>query len=82
MTSIEELIRMANQIGQFHQSFPDRAEGLNGTAMHIRRFWDPRMRRALLAHVDETGGSGLDEIVLSAIQTYRHELLAPERAAI
>lgn len=82
MNSIEELIRMANQIGQFHQSFPDRAEGLNGTAMHIRRFWDPRMRRALLAHIDETGGAGLDEMALEAIQAYRNELRPPEGATI
>ncbi len=80
MTSIEELIRMANQIGQFHQSFPDRAEGLNGTAMHIRRFWDPRMRRALLEHIDATNGAELDEIVLEAVRTYRDELAPKKRA--
>ncbi|MHB1327972.1 MAG: formate dehydrogenase subunit delta [Gemmatimonadales bacterium] len=76
------LIQMANQIGQFHRSFPDRAEGLSGTATHIRRFWDPRMRRALLAHVDETGGVGLDEIVVEALRVHRQELLPRDEAAI
>ncbi|MBX3147356.1 MAG: formate dehydrogenase subunit delta [Gemmatimonadales bacterium] len=82
MKGIEELIRMANQIGEFHRSFPDRAEGLSGTATHIRRFWDPRMRRALLEHVDRTGGGGLDEIVLEALRVHRRELLPREEGAI
>ncbi len=81
MTDTALLIQMANQIGQFHRSFPDRAEGLSGTAMHIRRSWDPRMRQALLAHIDETGGAGLDEMVLEAVRLYRNELTPKERAA-
>ena len=47
----EHLIRMANQIGIFFESLPDRAEGLEGIATHIRKFWDPRMRQALLTAV-------------------------------
>ncbi|RQR21294.1 formate dehydrogenase, partial [Burkholderia sp. Bp9143] len=41
------LIDMANQIGAFFESMPDREEALSGIAEHIRRFWEPRMRRAL-----------------------------------
>ncbi|MGU7776422.1 formate dehydrogenase subunit delta, partial [Burkholderia sp. MR1-5-21] len=40
------LIDMANQIGEFFASMPDRDEALAGIADHIRRFWEPRMRRA------------------------------------
>lgn len=32
------LIDMANQIGEFFASMPDRDEGLAGVADHIRRF--------------------------------------------
>jgi len=71
------LVDMANQIGQFHRSFPDHAEALRGTAMHIRRSWDPRMRRALLAHIDTTGGEGLEPLVLEAIAAFRTELTPP-----
>ena len=74
---IHHLVDMANQIGQFHRSFPDHAEALRGTAMHIRRSWDPRMRRALLAHIDTTGGEGLEPIVLEAIAAFRTELTPP-----
>lgn len=74
---IHHLVTMANQIGHFHRSFPDHAEALRGTAMHIRRGWEPRMRRQLLAYIEETKGEGLDPIVLEAIEAYRKELTPP-----
>ena len=74
---IHHLVTMANQIGNFHRSFPDHAEALKGTAMHLRRSWEPRMRRALLAHIEATNGEGLEPIVLEAIEAYRKELTPP-----
>ena len=49
----QHLIVMANQIGAFFASMPDHDEALAGVADHIRRFWEPRMRRAILAALDE-----------------------------
>ena len=46
---IAKLVRMANQIGTFFQAMPDHAEALDGIAQHIQKFWEPRMRRELLA---------------------------------
>jgi formate dehydrogenase subunit delta len=71
------LVSMANQIGSFHASLPNRADALKGTANHIRRFWDPRMRRALLEHIDSHGGEGLDPLVLEAIRANRADLTPP-----
>ena len=69
MSSPEKLVHMANQIGKFFQSQgPDRA--VSGTAEHIRKFWDPRMRKAIFAHVD-AGGAGLDPNVRDAINKLR-----------
>jgi formate dehydrogenase subunit delta len=65
------LVTMANQIGQFYESLPDRAEALSSAASHMRRFWDPRMRRTMLAYIDEHGGEGLEPFALEAIQTHR-----------
>jgi formate dehydrogenase subunit delta len=47
------LITMANQIGEFFASMPDRAQAQANIADHIRRYWDPRMRRAILAALDD-----------------------------
>ena len=67
--SPEKLVYMANQIGTFFASQgPDAA--VAGTAEHIKKFWDPRMRDAILLHLDQ-GGAGLDPAVRAAIDTLK-----------
>jgi len=73
---IQRLIHMANQIGAFFQAEPDRAVALEGIAAHLKRFWDPRMRKQILTWLDEHGGEGLSEIVAEAIRLNRDKLLA------
>lgn len=70
----QNLVHMANQIGQFYEALPNRAEGLAGIAGHIRRSWDPRMRAALLLYIDEQGGDGLRPMVREAIELKREDL--------
>ena len=67
--SPDRLIYMANQIGKFFES---QAHGtaVPGIAEHIRKFWDPRMRSAILAHLD-AGGAGLDPDVRDAIASLK-----------
>lgn len=67
---VDNLVRMVNRIGAFFSAMPDRQEALDGIAEHIRRFWEPRMRRELMAHVD-AGGDGIDPIVAEAIHKHR-----------
>ena len=62
----DTLVRMANQIADFFQSYPE-AEGVEGVATHIKKFWDPRMRRGIFAHLAE-GGAGLKPLALKALQ--------------
>lgn len=67
--SPDRLIYMANQIGTFFRSQgPDKA--VPGIAEHIRKFWDPRMKSAILAHL-EAGGAGLDPPVRDAIASLK-----------
>jgi formate dehydrogenase subunit delta len=63
--SPDKLVYMANQIGKF---FAHEAEdkAVADTADHLQKFWDPRMRKAILVHL-ATGGAGLDPIALKAI---------------
>ncbi len=70
----DSLIRMANQIGQFFEAMPDRSEALEDIAQHLKKFWEPRMRLALLAHVDGAGGTGLSSMVTEAIRHHRSTL--------
>lgn len=69
------LVHMANQIGEYFGAFPDRAEALEGIAQHIGKFWAPRMRRQLLAHLDgPAGGAGLQPLVREAVVSHRAAL--------
>jgi formate dehydrogenase subunit delta len=67
--SPDRLIYMANQIGKFFQS-QGQGNAVPGIAEHIRKFWDPRMRTAILAHLDG-GGAGLDPDVRDAVESLK-----------
>ena len=64
---IDHLVTMANQIGAFFNSEPDKAVAAKSVATHLTRYWDPRMRREIVAHYKEAGGAGLDPVPRSAI---------------
>ena len=65
---IDSLIRMANDIGAFFASEPEAEQKANGVLNHIKRFWDPRMRSQIIAHVAE-GGEGLSDTALAAVRS-------------
>jgi len=66
---IHHLVTMANQIADFFKtSNPDRGEAVVGTAHHLRSFWDPRMRREIVAHLSGKGDEGLNEIARDAVR--------------
>ena len=69
MSSPDRLVYMANQIGKFFQS-QGHDKAVPGIADHIHKFWDPRMRTAIFAHLD-AGGAGLDPNVRDAIETLK-----------
>ena len=64
---IERLVAMANDIGAFFDADPDKTEAAKGVANHITRFWDPRMRRQMIAHYRD-GGAGLKDLPRAAIE--------------
>ena len=71
---IENLVRMANRIGDFFGALPDADEAVDGVANHLQRFWEPRMRAAILRHLDATGGAGLQPVVVEALRKHRATL--------
>lgn len=85
MNNIDHLIQLANRIGDFFEALPDRQEGLDGIADHIRKFWEPRMRTAMLNFLAEhpegrTQEAELSEIAKEAIMQNR-EMLTPRASA-
>ncbi len=76
---ISHLVRMANQIGAFFSAMPDRKQAVADIAGHLQKFWEPRMRRALLEFVAEhpdgrSDSVALDGIVLEAVQGHADSL--------
>jgi formate dehydrogenase subunit delta len=68
-SSPDHLVYMANQIGKFFQS-QGHNKAVPGVADHIRKFWDPRMRKQIYAHLD-AGGAGLDPDVRAALESLK-----------
>jgi len=70
--SPDRLVYMANQIGTYFasQHGTDPAVGITD---HLRKFWDPRMRKEIIAHAGR-GGEGLDPVVLRAVRTLGNSL--------
>ena len=55
---------MANQIALFFAAYPQQ-EAVAGVADHLKKFWEPRMRRQLAEYI-AGGGAGLHALVLEA----------------
>ena len=64
--NVERLVAMANDIGAFFKGEPVREDAVAGIAGHLKRFWDPRMRKRIVEHA-RAGGAGMDELVREAV---------------
>ena len=65
-----KLIRMANQIATFFESKPHEL-GVAGVAEHINKFWEPRMRKAIVQKMDGGEATDLSPVVRDAIDAHR-----------
>ncbi len=68
---IENLVKMANQIGAFFESMPDREQAKADIANHIQKFWEPRMKKTFLEKIDSGEAKELIPMVREAIDTHR-----------
>ncbi|MDE2259007.1 MAG: formate dehydrogenase subunit delta [Betaproteobacteria bacterium] len=66
----EHLIKMANDIGAFFEAMPNREQATKDVAAHIRKFWEPRMQKSLMAYLSTHGDAGLKDIVRDALREF------------
>ena len=70
----EQLIKMANQIGDFYESFPDKKQAQMDIAGHLNKFWAISMRQQIAQYVKDNAGnaaaSGLHALVAAAISKH------------
>ncbi len=62
----EHMVHMANQIARFFAAYP-REQAVEGVVDHLKKFWEPRMRKDIEAYVAK-GGQGLDALVVDAVK--------------
>ena len=65
---INNLVVMVNRIGDFYESMPDQAEAKKEIATHIIKFWEPRMREALIANLDNDSTASLHPTIRAAVK--------------
>jgi formate dehydrogenase subunit delta len=53
---------------------PNREQAEKDIASHLKRFWDPRMRRVIVASLDTGDADSMSAIVREAISTHRQML--------
>lgn len=71
----ENLVKMANNIGDFFSAEPDQAAAVHGAFDHLKKFWEPRMRRAIILHY-RAGGEGLNDLARAAVRQLDEESTA------
>ena len=64
--NIEQLVRMANEIGDYFDGEFGTTDSPSNIALHISGNWDPRMRSQIIDHA-RAGGEGLLPISRAAV---------------
>jgi formate dehydrogenase subunit delta len=62
----EHLVAMANEIAAFFAG-EDPQTAAASVANHLRRYWDPRMRRQIVEHASD-GGEGLSQVARAGVE--------------
>jgi len=68
--NMDHLVNMANEIGSFFVTANDEDTAAQLIADHLKRFWDPRMRKQVVAHLTQ-GGEGFTPAVAKAVAQLR-----------
>lgn len=65
--NIDLLIKMINDISSYFASEPDSEQAAKNVAAHIKRYWEPRMRRQIVTYYEERRGAGLSDLALRGV---------------
>ena len=62
----ENLVKMINNISSFFSAEPQFEDAVSGVSDHVKRFWELRMRLAIIDYY-RAGGAGLTELSTAAV---------------
>ncbi len=66
-STLDRLVYSANQISNFFRS-QKHDQAVAGVETHIAKFWDPRMRKMIFAHL-KASGEGLTPLAREALES-------------
>jgi formate dehydrogenase subunit delta len=66
--NIDLLVKMVNEISAYFASEPDAEQAAKDVAGHLKRYWEPRMRRQIIMYYNERQGAGLSELALHGVR--------------
>lgn len=64
--NIDHLVHMANQIATFFETESGPQDAPADVAMHLVKYWEPRMRSEIIAYA-RAGGEGLSDPARKAV---------------
>ena len=76
----EHLAEMVNDIAHFFAAEPDREAAVNSVSGHLKKFWDPRMRRQIVAYLRDQGGGELGDLARAGVARLAELDAATEQA--
>ncbi|HZX92055.1 MAG TPA: formate dehydrogenase subunit delta [Rudaea sp.] len=76
----EHLAEMVNDIAHFFAAEPDREAAVSGVSGHLKKFWDPRMRRQIVAYLRDQDGGELSELARAGVTRLAELDAATEQA--
>ena len=65
--NIERLATMVNDIANYFHAEPDHRVAVEGISGHLKKFWEPRMRRQIIAYVNSDDSSGLNPLAREGV---------------
>ncbi len=65
--NVERLVSMANDIARFFHAEPDHAEAIDGISGHMKKFWEPRMRRQIVEYAQSEHHEELSELAREGV---------------
>jgi formate dehydrogenase subunit delta len=65
--NIERLASMVNDIAKFFHAEPDHHVAIDGVSSHIRRYWEPRMRKQIIAYAQSDNHEELSELARAGV---------------
>ena len=62
----QHLVTMVNEIAAFFAG-EDPGKAAENVANHLRRYWDPRMRKQIVAYTTSSDGAGLSQVAKAGV---------------